>query len=243
MLKPVELRKNVSDDNENGSSSPELVKSYKKSRVYLNWTEKLQSNTFESHPYDLDLSAFMLTDSGKVPDQQYRAFIYYKNQWSYEHQPRDERAAIHLSEDVPKGQDVQIVDQLRSFEPTDEAEILDINFSNVPPEINRIVIAVTIYDAANRRQNFGSLEGCYLVVKDEETSMKSVYSIGAAFASHTAVEVGAFVRVGKKRRMRIAPDVWRFETIAEGFTGTTYLEEHRTLCAKYGIPVKEFQDD
>lgn len=92
-------------------------------------------NQFDTgEDFDLDATAFMLTDTGKCPSD--KEFIFFGN-------------LAH-----PSGAVVHQGDNLTGVGEGDDEQI-QIDLSKMPENITRVAFAVTIYEAESRRQNFG----------------------------------------------------------------------------------------
>ena len=86
--------------------------------------------------FDLDTSAFLLTESGRVSQQS--DFVFFGN-------------LTH-----PSGSVTHLGDNLTGVGDGDDEQI-KIDLSKVPENIIKIAFTVTIYDAELRRQNFGQI--------------------------------------------------------------------------------------
>ena len=54
-------------------------------------------------------------------------------------------------------------------------EQIKITLSSSPAEITKIAFTVTIYEAEQRRQNFGQVNNAFIRIYNEETGIKLVY--------------------------------------------------------------------
>ena len=87
-----------------------------------------------------------------------------------------------------------------------------------------IFFTVTIYDAAERRQNFGQVSNAYVRVVDESTGMELIrYDLEEDFSIETAIVVAEIYRHNGE---------WKFNAIGSGFQGG--LE---ALCINFGVNV------
>lgn len=159
-------------------------------------------NSYDSGAdFDLDASAFMLGANGKVtgdPD-----FIFYGN-------------AKHPSGAVTYGGDN------RSGAGEGDDETIQVDLQQVPANIERIDFTVTIYEANERRQNFGQVRNAYVRIVDNATGQELIrYDLEEDFSIETAVVVGELYRHNGE---------WKFNAVGSGFQGG--LE---ALCATYGI--------
>lgn len=172
----------------------------KKMMVGLGW----DVNTFDSGAdFDLDAAAFMLGENGKCPTE--KEFVFYGN-------------LKHLSESV-----VHMGDNLTGEGEGDDEQIL-VDLSKVPQNVSRIAFTVTIYEAEQRRQNFGQVSNAYIRIVDETTGQELIrYDLGEDFSIETAVVVGELYRYNGE---------WKFNAIGSGFQGGL-----AALCGHYGIEV------
>ena len=101
--------------------------------------------------FDLDSAAFMLTDAGRVSNQD--DFIFFGN-------------LTH-----PSGSVRHLGDNLTGAGDGDDEQIR-IELSKVPANISRIAFTVTIYDAEQRRQNFGQVSNAYVRIFDDSNGVE-----------------------------------------------------------------------
>lgn len=161
-------------------------------------------NAFDSGAnFDLDASVFMVGENGKCPTDQ--EFIFYGN-------------LKHKSGSVE-----HMGDNLTGEGDGDDEQI-KIDLSKIPENIARVAFTVTIYDAENRRQNFGQVSNAYIRIVDTVTNQEIIrYDLGEDFSIETAVVVGEIYRIN---------DEWKFNAIGSGFQGGL-----AALCGHYGIEV------
>lgn len=161
-------------------------------------------NAFDSGAnFDLDASVFMVGENGKCPTDQ--EFIFYGN-------------LKHKSGSVE-----HMGDNLTGEGDGDDEQI-KIGLSKIPENIARVAFTVTIYDAENRRQNFGQVSNAYIRIVDTVTNQEIIrYDLGEDFSIETAVVVGEIYRINGE---------WKFNAIGSGFQGGL-----AALCGHYGIEV------
>lgn len=178
--------------------------------VGLGWV----ANQEEDGPdFDLDVSAFLLTDSGKVPADEYVVFY-----------------GSELKMDTPDGTrpysgDGSVIGAIDEQEGEDEedndgdSEDMKIEFDKIWEGIKQIVITVTITkypndtkkDKRTLLQNFGMVNKCYIRVWDDKTGVEILrYDLNEKFNSEDAVEFGRFVRFN---------DSWEFIATGEKYNG------------------------
>lgn len=154
--------------------------------------------------FDLDSAAFLLTDNGKVSRQE--DFVFFGN-------------LTH-----PSGSVAHQGDNLTGTGEGDDEQI-KINLSLVPANITKIAFTVTIYDAEQRRQNFGQVNNAFIRIYNEVTGEELVrYDLGEDFSIETAAVFGELYKNANE---------WKFNAIGSGYQGGL-----AALCANYGIEVE-----
>lgn len=155
--------------------------------------------------FDLDASAFMIDASGQIPSEGF--FVFYQSetrippgsQWP-DGIPVSPDGAVKSSGDDRTG---------GSSDGDDET--LSIDLSKIDSRIEQIIIAVTIYEFEERRQNFGQVRNSFVRIYDELTNEEICkYELDEDFSVETAVEFG---RLYKRN------GAWRFEAIGNGTSG------------------------
>ena len=140
--------------------------------------------------FDLDATAFLLTDSGKVSRQE--DFIFFGN-------------LTH-----PSGAVSHQGDNLTGVGDGDDEQI-KINLALVPENITKIAFAVTIYEAETRRQNFGQVNNAFIRIYDESNGLEILrYDLGEDFSIETAAIFGELYKHGNE---------WKFNAIGSGYQG------------------------
>lgn len=161
-------------------------------------------NAFDSGAaFDLDASVFMVGSNGKCPTE--KEFIFYGN-------------LTHSSESVKHMGDN------RTGEGDGDDEQIEIDLTKIPSNIDKIAFTVTIYEADERRQNFGQVSNSYIHIQDMITGTDLIrYDLGEDFSIETAIVVGELYRHNGQ---------WKFNAIGSGFQGGL-----AALCGHYGIEV------
>lgn len=160
-----------------------------------------------SAPFDLDLVLFMLGENGKVIDDRY--FIYYGEG----HDMDPEQSVIYSGDN-------------RTGEGDGDDETATIDFSKVSANVKKIVVAVTIYDAAGRNQNFGLVDNSYIrFVNSQNGEETHRYDLCEDFSTQTSLVFGELYRSGSD---------WKFNPVGEG-----YNKELADLCIEYGLEVAD----
>ena len=173
----------------------------KKIMVGLGW----DVNAFDSgSDFDLDAAAFMLGANGKCPTE--KEFIFYGN-------------LKHASESVE-----HMGDNLTGEGEGDDEQIM-VDLTKVPANVERIAFTVTIYEAEERRQNFGQVSNAFVRIFNEVTGEEILrYDLGEDFSIETAVVFGELYKNG---------DEWKFNAIGSGYQGGL-----AALCNSYGVDVE-----
>jgi tellurium resistance protein TerD len=153
--------------------------------------------------FDLDSSVFMLGANGKVASD--ADFIFYGN-------------LKHASGSVE-----HLGDNLTGVGEGDDEQI-KIDLSKVPADVAKIDFTVTIYEAEERKQNFGQVENAFIHVMNAATGEELIrYDLGEDFSIETAVVIGELYRNQGE---------WKFSAIGSGFSGGL-----ASLGKNYGVNV------
>lgn len=153
--------------------------------------------------FDLDAAAFLLADTGKVSKSE--DFVYYGN---LQH---------------PSGSVTHLGDNLTGAGDGDDEQI-KINLAMVPENITKIAFTVTIYEAEQRRQNFGQVNNAFIRIYNEENGEELLrYDLGEDFSIETAAVFGELYKNGSE---------WKFNAIGSGYQGGL-----AALCANFGVEV------
>lgn len=155
--------------------------------VGLGWdTNKYDGGT----AFDLDASAFLVTETGKVGVD--ADFVFYGN-------------LKHASAGVE-----HMGDNLTGEGEGDDEQVM-VDLTKIPANIQKIAFTVTIYDYEARRQNFGQVSNSFIRIVDDSNGTELIrYDLGEDFSIETAVVVGELYRHGSE---------WKFNAIGSGFQG------------------------
>jgi tellurium resistance protein TerD len=158
----------------------------KKILVGLGWEARVTTGD----NYDLDVSAFLLSESGKVKNDD--DFIFYNQLQSrcgsVEHNG-DNRTGAGDGDD----------------------ETMTVDLEKVPVSVKRIVFCVTIDDAERRRQNFGQVSDSFMriVNLDSDTEIAR-FDLTEDYSTETAMIFGEIYRHNEE---------WKFKAVGQGFAG------------------------
>jgi tellurium resistance protein TerD len=139
--------------------------------------------------FDLDASAFMVTESGKVRSD--ADFIFYK-------QKNSTCGAVQHTGDNRNGQG------------EGDDEKINVDLSKVPVDIQKIIFTVTIYEYATRKQNFGMVSEAYIRILDQNGgSVIARYDLSEDASTVTAMIFGELYRNNGE---------WKFKAVGQGFS-------------------------
>jgi tellurium resistance protein TerD len=152
--------------------------------VGLGWQVRQTSGA----AYDLDASAIVLDERGKVLSDQY--FVFFNNLAS------PDGSVQHLGDNLVGGgggDDEQITIDLRALN----------------PQAAKVVFAVSIYDADVRRQTFGQVRDAFIRVIDSNTGIEIArYDLTEDASTETAMLFGELYRYGGE---------WKFRAVGQGY--------------------------
>jgi tellurium resistance protein TerD len=161
-----------------------------RARIGLAW----RPNDFSSgFPYDLDVTAFVLKQdgtTGKVSMLSEQYMIFYGNL------------------NAPDGSVIHTGDNRTGDREGDDEELL-VELAKLPAMADEVSFIVTIYEAPERKQNFGQIPGCSIRIYNDETNeIIAKYDLEEDFSSETAVQFGSLY---KKEGQ------WGFKAVGQGF--------------------------
>lgn len=140
--------------------------------------------------FDLDASAFLLAETGKVRSD--ADFIFYN-------QLRSADGAVEHTGDNTTG------------EGDGDDESVKVDLARVSADIQRIAITVTIHDAEARRQNFGMVQNAFIRIVNDATDREVArYDLSEDYSTETALIFGEVYRHGGE---------WKFKAVGQGFAG------------------------
>ncbi|MGW7577727.1 TerD family protein [Streptomyces sp. NPDC054765] len=138
--------------------------------------------------YDLDASALLCAESGKVVSDAH--FVFYNNLTS------------------PDGSVKHTGDNLTGEGEGDD-ESIDVTLSGVPAEIAKIVFPVSIHEAESRGQSFGQVRNAFIrVVNQADGAELARYDLSEDASTETAMVFGELYRHGAE---------WKFRAVGQGY--------------------------
>lgn len=167
--------------------------------IGLGWDERATDGA----EFDLDASLFLLNLQGKARGD--NDFIFYNKLTS------DCGSVVHQGDN-------------RTGEGDGDDEAIKIDLSQVPAEVNKVAVTVTIHDAQSRNQNFGQVANAFMrVVNDENNEEIARYDLSEDYSVETAMIFGEIYRHNGE---------WKFKAIGQGYEGGL-----KALAIGYGINI------
>lgn len=152
--------------------------------VGLGWDPR----TTSGESFDLDASALLIGDNGKVRSS--ADFIFYN-------QPAAaDKSVMHLGDN-------------RSGAGDGDDEQITIDLRLVANDVSRVVIVVSIDQADARRQNFGQVRGAYCRIVDQDNQEIVRFDLSEDAAPETAMLFAEVYRNGTD---------WKFKAVGQGYT-------------------------
>lgn len=146
--------------------------------------------TTDGQDFDLDASAFLLSETGKVRSDS--DFIFYNNLKSAD------GSVTHTGDN-------------RTGEGDGDDESLIIKLDMIPANVAKIVFVVTIHDAQMRRQSFGQVSGAFIRLVNNDSQLEVArYDLTEDASSETAMLFGELYRHNGE---------WKFRAVGQGYAG------------------------
>lgn len=202
-----------------------------KFKIGLGWDPNVDDNA----DFDLDVSAFILGQNGKVlfdgTSIGEKYIVYYNSddrmlpanldQSVYKIEPYDALKYPNKEDDYrvktrPVSPNFEVIgsidDKTGNVSDGDDDEDMFIDFNKLHPDAKEIIIVASIYESKERNnQNFGQVKNSYIRVIDNLTNNEILkYELDEDYSSEDAVEFG---RIYKRN------ETWRFEALGNGTNG------------------------
>lgn len=153
--------------------------------VGLGW----DARTTDGQDFDLDASAIACGTDGKVLSDKH--FVFFNNLTS------------------PDGSIEHTGDNLTGAGEGDDEQI-KVSLSSTPPDIDKIVFPVSIYNAEAGGQSFGQVRNAFIrVVNQADNSELARYDLSEDASTETAMVFGELYRSGTE---------WKFRAVGQGYT-------------------------
>ena len=155
----------------------------------------------DGQEFDLDASVFIVGENDKVLND--GSFVFYNNKKS------------------PCGH-VEHLGDNRSGEGEGDDEQVNVTLSALAPEAKKLAFAVTIHDAANRKQSFGQVSKAYIRVLNKADGKELArFDLSEDASTETAIVFGELYRHGEE---------WKFKAVGQGYAGGL-----APLASAYGV--------
>ncbi|KVX22204.1 chemical-damaging agent resistance protein C [Burkholderia ubonensis] len=165
--------------------------------VGLGWDPRATDGT----EFDLDASAFLLGANGKVRGD--ADFIFYNQLKS------------------PDGS-VEHTGDNRTGAGDGDDEVIKVDLSRVPADVDKVAFTVTIHDADARKQNFGQVSNSFIRIVNETNGAEVVrYDLAEDASVETAMIFAELYRHNSE---------WKFRAVGQGYAGGL-----RALANGYGM--------
>jgi tellurium resistance protein TerD len=157
--------------------------------VGLGWDVKAVDTGVD---FDLDASVFLLGSNEKLISDKH--FIFYNNLTS----PDAAKSVEHTGDNLTGAGD-------------GDDEMVKVNFKQVPAEVDKIVVAVTIHEAQERKQNFGQVQNAFVRIVNLQTEQEVVrYDLVEDYSTETALIMAELYRKDGE---------WRLNAVGAGYQG------------------------
>lgn len=163
----------------------------------LGWDPRSTDGT----EFDLDASALLLGANGKIRND--TDFIFYNQLKSVD------GSVEHMGDN-------------RTGAGDGDDEVLKVDLSLVPVDVDKVVFIVTIHDADARKQNFGQVGGSFIRVVNEVTGAEVVrYDLAEDASTEPAMVFAELYRSSGE---------WKFRAVGQGYAGGL-----KALANSYGM--------
>lgn len=144
----------------------------------------------DGEAFDLDGSAFLLNEAGKVRSD--ADFIFYNQTTS------DNGAVMHTGDN-------------RTGDGDGDDESIIVELGKIPADVHKIAITVTIHEAQQRGQNFGQVSSAFIRCVNADNDMEIArFDLSEDASVETAMIFGEIYRHNGE---------WKFKAVGQGFKG------------------------
>ena len=142
--------------------------------------------------FDLDASVFMLGSNEKIITEEH--FIFYNNPKSPD-----------------KDASVEYMGDNRTGAGEGDDEVVLVNLTKIPSDVQKLVFTITIYEADERRQNFGQVQNAFVRLVDVKTKEEVLrYELTDDYSLETALIMTELYR---------KDGTWRMSAVGAGYQG------------------------
>ena len=154
--------------------------------VGLGW----DARATDGQDFDLDASAFLLKENGKVRDD--KDFIFYN------HLESADGSVAHTGDNL-------------TGDGEGDDESIKIALDQLPSAVQRVAVTVTIHEADQRKQNFGMVSNAFIRVVNQDNGKEIArFDLSEDMSTETAMIFGEIYRSGGE---------WKFKAVGQGFNG------------------------
>ena len=184
-------------------------------RIGMGWDPNEEPN---GPDFDLDVSAFAINSSFKIPSDTYFVFYGQVRMGNCIEDPKEKGFFRPITDDKSILGAIDDPDGRRSDGDDDEDMIIDL--TKVNAKIEQIIICASIckYPNDNKKdrrtleQNFGMVDDCYIRIVDETSGAEILrYDLAKESNNDDAIEFGRLFRVG---------NTWEFEAMGRSHSGS-----------------------
>jgi tellurium resistance protein TerD len=142
--------------------------------------------------FDLDSSVFLLGSNDKLISDKH--FVFFNNLTS----PDPAKSIEHTGDNLTGAGD-------------GDDEVIKIKLTQVPADVEKIVISVTIHEAQERKQNFGQVQNAFVRVVNLQNEQEVVrYDLVEDYSTETALIMAELYRKDGE---------WRLNAVGAGYQG------------------------
>lgn len=158
----------------------------KKLKVGLGWNARVT----DGKAFDLDAVAFLVNEAGKVVGE--RNFVFYGNLQN------ENGSVVHSGDN-------------RTGDGDGDDEVITLTLNDIPQDVAKAVLAVSIHEGEVNRQTFGQVSNAYVRCVNAETDVELArYDLSEDSSVETAMIFGEIYRHNGE---------WKFKAIGQGFAG------------------------
>ena len=169
----------------------------KKLSIGLGWDVRKT----DGQGFDLDAMVFLVTEAGKVRSDS--DFVFFNNKTS------SDGSTVHAGDN-------------RTGQGDGDDESVNVNLESIAPEVQKIVVAVVIYEGEKNNQNFGMIERAYVrIINADGNSEIARYDLTEDGGTVTAMVFGELYRHNSD---------WKFKAVGSGYAGG-----FAALVREYGV--------
>lgn len=142
--------------------------------------------------FDLDASVFLLGANEKIVSENH--FIFYNNKKS----PDSDGSVEYMGDN-------------RTGAGEGDDEVILVNLTKIPGDVQKLVFTVTIHEADQRKQNFGQVSNAFVRLVDVKTKKEVLrYDLAEDYSIETALIMAEIYR---------KDGTWRMSAVGSGYQG------------------------